>query len=451
MSGNHLSQGIEQALASGEHAHAHRLVKHHHLADIADRLMEMPDGAIRNFLHLAPESHVGELLDYFDTAHQARLLTGMDRPTLVRVFRAMDTDDQADLLQRLEPTEREHVLPALAQVERDALLHLASYPEGSVGAVMTSDYVTVRPSLTAREAIEQIRVQAPDKETIYQVFVLDEARRLAGTVSLRELIVSAASTTVGELMRRDVVHARADEPQKVAAELIARYDLIALPVVDADQRLVGIVTYDDAMDVHAEETTDLFHKAGGGVGHVGERMRDASIALLYRKRITWLVLLVFANIFSGAGIAAFEDTIAAHVALVFFLPLLIDSGGNAGSQSATLMVRALATGEARLGDWGRMLGREFGVAALLGVTMALAVSTLGLLRGGPEIALVVALSMMVIVVVGSTIGLSVPFLLSRFGRDPATASAPLITSVADITGVVIYFAIATAILPGVVG
>ncbi|MGY6531831.1 magnesium transporter, partial [Glycocaulis sp.] len=172
----------------------------------------------------------------------------------------------------------------------------------------------------------------------------------------------------------------------------------------------------------------------------------ASTFVLYRMRIVWLVLLVFGNIFSGAGIAYFEDTIMAYVALVFFLPLLIDSGGNAGSQAATLMVRGLAVGDVKLSDWGRMIGRESFVALLLGITMAIAVSAIGIVRGGPEVALVVSLSMVVIVLVGSVIGMSLPFILSRMKLDPAAASAPLITSIADAAGVLIYFSIATALL-----
>lgn len=200
-----------------------------------------------------------------------------------------------------------------------------------------------------------------------------------------------------------------------------------------------------ALEAQRREATEDFHKGASITNHVGN-LRDATLGLLYRKRVLWLVLLVFGNLFSGAGIAAFEETIAAHIALVFFLPLLVDSGGNAGAQSATLMVRGLATGEVVMRDWWRMLGREFGVALALGATMAVAVASLGVLRGGPQIAVIVASSMVVIVLVGSLIGMSLPFLLSRFKLDPATASGPLITSIADAAGVLVYFGIATQVL-----
>lgn len=202
---------------------------------------------------------------------------------------------------------------------------------------------------------------------------------------------------------------------------------------------------DAALKAQQREATEDFHKGASITNHVGN-LRDATLGLLYRKRVLWLVVLVFGNLFSGAGIAAFEETIAAHIALVFFLPLLVDSGGNAGAQSATLMVRGLATGDVVMRDWWRMLGREFGVALALGATMAIAVASLGVLRGGPQIALIVASSMVLIVLLGSLIGMSLPFLLSRFKLDPATASGPLITSIADAAGVLVYFGIATQVL-----
>ena len=208
---------------------------------------------------------------------------------------------------------------------------------------------------------------------------------------------------------------------------------------------VCIITHDDALDVMEAEATEDFQRLGT-VTNLDSRVATATVPMLYRARIAWLMLLVFGNIFSGAGIAHFEDTIAAHLALMFFLPILIASGGNAGSQSATLMVRALATGDIRISDWGRVLGRELVVAILLGLSMAAAIAVIGVFRGGPDIAIVIALSMVVIVIAGSMIGMLLPFILSRFNMDPATASTPLVTSIADATGVLIYFSIAKAFL-----
>jgi magnesium transporter len=254
------------------------------------------------------------------------------------------------------------------------------------------------------------------------------------------------SARVADLMKTKVIVARAEDSRKSAAEKIARYDLTALPIINGGDRLVGIVTADDAMDIAEAESTESFHRVGT-VSNLSVSLRDAGVWLLFRKRIFWLMLLVFGSVLSGAGIAFYEDVIADHVALVFFLPVLIGSAGNAGAQSATLMVRALGTGDVVLRDWGRMLGRELFVAVLLGMMMALAVALLGVLRGGMAIAAVVALTMVLVVIAGSLIGMSLPFLLSRFELDPATASAPLVTSIADVAGVLIYFGLAAALLP----
>lgn len=332
-----------------------------------------------------------------------------------------------------------------AQARRDQLLKLGRYREGTAGALMTSHYSSLDHGLCASQAIDMLRREAADAETIYQSYVLDGARNLLGTVSLRELILAAPNVPVEQIMTRDVLSVSVSTLQEDVARLVRTHDLLAVPVLDEAGRLVGIITHDDAMDVVVDEATEDFHKGASITNHVGN-LKEATLGLLYRKRVLWLVLLVFGNLFSGAGIAAFEDTIAAHIALVFFLPLLIDSGGNAGAQSATLMVRGLATGEVVLRDWLYLLGRECGVALALGGTMAVAVAGLGVLRGGPAIAMIVASSMVIIVLLGSLIGMSLPFLLSRLKLDPATASGPLVTSIADAAGVLVYFAIASQVL-----
>ena len=307
---------------------------------------------------------------------------------------------------------------------------------------MTSEYVALRPFFSVRQALEKMRLEAPDKETIYYAYVIDEKRRLLGFVSLKDLILARHDTLIEDLMYRELITATVDETQEEVARKLAKYDLIAIPVTNGDEALVGIVTFDDAHDVSETEATTDFHRMGS-VALIKTSLREASIRLLVKKRLPWLLILVFMNIFSGAGIAYFEETIAAAVALVFFLPLLIDSGGNAGSQSATLMVRAFAVGDVRLKDWLQLLGKEIGGALTIGLGMGAAVSLVGLYRGGPDIAIVVAISMVIVVLVGSLIGMSLPFLLIRLGLDPATSSAPLVTSLADMAGVIIYFSIAT--------
>lgn len=443
-----LAWRIRELLAVRDIPALRALLHEAHPADIAACVAELEGTDIWRVLSALPTEERTEVFGYLPPGEQVRLANSLNRRNLAGIFSVMSPDERADLYNRLEPAQQMALLPGLAQAERDDIRNLASHEEGTAGAIMTSDYATLEPHLTASEAIEALRRGAPDKETIYQAYVIDRARHLLGTVSLRDLIVAHDAARVSDLMIEDVIYSRVGDPQEEIANKISKYDLIALPILDADDRLVGIVTYDDAMDVAEQEATEDFHRVGT-VGRLeGQSVREASVPLLYRKRIFWLLVLIFGNLLSGAGIAYYEETVAAYVMLVVFLPVLIASGGNAGAQSATLMVRALATGDVEMRDWGRMIGRELGVGALLGVTMAATVAFVGAARGGPELAAVVAVTMVLVVIVGSMIGMSLPFLLNRFRLDPATASVPLVTSIADVAGVLIYFAIATTFLLG---
>ena len=243
-------------------------------------------------------------------------------------------------------------------------------------------------------------------------------------------------------MNREVIYVHTLDDKEDVADLIQKYDLLALPVTDNENRLVGIITVDDIVDVIEEESTEDIHKMAT-VGKLDVNLLDASPFLLVRKRLPWLLVLIFINVFSGAFIAYYEATIQAVIALVFFLPLLIDSAGNAGSQSATLMIRALTVGDVELRDWFKLFRKEFIISLVLGIFMGLAVSVIGIFRGGIDVAIVVSLTMLVIVLVGSMLGMSLPFLFSKFKIDPAVASGPLVTSIADIAGVLIYFSIAS--------
>jgi len=416
-----------------------------HPADLAERLEEMNLDAARAALLSLPLWLGADTFAYLEPETQVGLAKVLTRGELAAIVTEMNGDDRADLFNRLTPKQQNALLPGLAQAEREDIRRLAAHEEGTAGAIMTSDYATLTANLSVKDALSKIRREAPDKETIYRTYVIDQERRLIGSVRLQTLILASPKQTIGEVMERETRAVSVHDDQEEVARAIAKYDIIALPVVDDDGRLVGIVTHDDAIDVIQAEATEDFQKSAMVTSMV-ENMGTASIKLLYRKRVFWLVLLVFGNLLSGAGLAIYEETIAAYVVLVFFLPVLIASGGNAGAQSSTLMVRAMATGDVEMKDWWRMLLRELAVALALGLTMAVTVSAIGLFRGGFELALVVAIAMLIIVIAGSLIGMSMPFLLSRLKLDPATASAPLITSIADVMGVLVYFSIATAFL-----
>lgn len=408
-----------------------------------------PEDALIILMALEREKR-SAIFRYIPPQRQAEIARRMKQTDLIQLFEHMQHDERADLFNQLSDTEQAFLLPLLDPEERDDIRRLAGYPEDTIGSIMTSVFVALHEDQTVAQALDAIRQEAKDLETVYQSYVIDAQRRLIGTLSLRELILADPATRIGDIMTRDVIHSEVMAPRIEASRKIARYDLFSLPVIDEDGKMVGIVTHDDALDVSEEASTEDQLRLGG-VGRLTTSLKDAGIGALYRMRVGWLVLLVFGNIFSGMGIAHFEDLIASTVALVFFLPLLIDSGGNAGSQSSTLMVRALATGDVRMQDWGRMLGKEFLVAILLGLSMAAAVSVIGVVRAGYEIAFVVALTMVVLTVVGSIIGVLLPLALTKLKLDPASASAPLITSICDGVGVIIYFSIASSFLTDVMG
>ncbi len=420
-----------------------------HPADLAAQLADLTlDQAAALLGRLHPEC-CADVLVHMDYDDQRELASHLPDDKLASIIAQMSSDDRVDLIQSLPEERGETLLHLLARAEREDIRKLCAYKEGTTGAIMTSEYATLTPELTVRQAIDKLRLEAPDKETIYYAYVIDVQRRLLGLVSLRQLILARPDTRVENLMRREPIQAHVDEDQEEVVRKMAKYDLLAIPVINGNNALVGIVTFDDAHDVTEAEATEDFHRMGSIASDVGAdslmniSLRDASIWLMIQKRLPWLLALVFMNIFSGAGIALFEDTIQAAVALVFFLPLLIGSGGNAGAQSGTLMVRALALGDVHIKDWVHLLGKEVLIALGIGIVMGLAVSLIGIFRAGPDIAVVVAMTMVVVVLFGSLLGMSLPFLLTRFNMDPATASAPLITSLADIGGVLIYFGIAS--------
>ena len=385
------------------------------------------------------------VFSYLEAEEQVEMAFLFPRASLAKLVGEMPSDERTDLYKHLNQNQRDALLPALAQAEREDIRRLSAYAEKTAGALMTSDYATLKAEMTVAEALAALRLEAPDAETIYHAYVIDEQRKLQGVISLRTLILASPEQLIGDTMLSKVISSNVHQNQEDVAKTIARYDLIALPIIDNNGALVGIVTHDDAMDVASDEATDDFHKSGG-VSSLVSSFKDTSIKILYRKRVFWLVFLVFGNLISGVGIAHFEDVIAANLVLVFFLPLLVDSGGNAGSQSATLMVRALATGEVVMRDWFSLLGREALVALLLGITMAAAIAVIGYFRGDAVVSLVLALSMVCVVMIGCVIGMSLPFVLNKLGFDPASASAPLITSVCDASGVAIYLFIASKFL-----
>ena len=410
--------------------------------EVADLLRDLPKRDRVLLYRALPRDLAAETFAHLDMGAQDALARDLTDAEMRRLLADLTPDDRTHLLEELPGAVTQRLLNLLGPADREETRSLLGYPEETVGRLMTPDYVALRPEWTVEQALAHLRTHGMDRETINRLYVVDGRWHLLDDIPLRRLILARPDQTVEELMDHVFVALSAFQDREEAVLQIRRYDVVALPVVDSTGVLLGIVTVDDLLDVAVDEATEDFHKAAS-IGPILTSLREATVWVLFQRRIGWLLILVLMNVFSGAGIAFFEDTIAATVALVFFLPLLIDSAGNAGSQAATLMVRALATGDVTSRDWLAMLFKEIRVAFSLAVTMAAAVTLVALYRGGFDLAVVVASTMTLVVIVGSVIGMSLPFLLERLKLDPATASAPLVTSIADISGVLIYFGIAT--------
>jgi magnesium transporter len=416
-----------------------------HPATVAEALAgELEVDQVWKFLDHTSIRNQAAIFEYFPIDWQVKMVEGTGRERMAHLVEKMSHDDRVDLLRRLMPRVAENLLRLVDEAERRDIATLVRQEEGTAGAIMTTDYAWLPPNITATEALDRLRLQAPDKETIYYVFVLDDQHRLIGVVTLRDLILAPRHVLIKDLMEAQVVSVRTtDDPEKVAQEL-AHYDLLAIPVVDEQNRLVGIVTHDDVIDVVVQEATEDVHMLGG-VGPLDESYLEASFVQVWRSRALWL--------FTYTAMSHYEDAIRRWAILVLFIPLCLSTGGNSGSQAATLITRAIALGHVRLRDWFRVLGRELLMGLALGVTLGV----IGFMRVWvwqeadadiPWFALarIVALSVTCICIWGTLVGSMLPMAFKRIGVDPGIASSPFIATFVDVTGIMIYFSFASAYL-----
>lgn len=414
-------------------------------ADIADLLLKLPKRERVLLFRALPRELAADSFSELEHEDAQYFLHELSDDETRVLLTELEPDDRTELLEELPGVVVQKLLNLLEPKDRAKTQAILGYPEESVGRLMTPGYVALRPTWTASEALAHVRKRDPKSETVNVLYVTDESWHLLGVLNLRKLIFADPEARVESFMQDSVIKGMATDDREKAAALMGKYNFSVLPVVDKDNILVGIVTVDDVMDVVEEEMTEDFYRSAA-VESFKMNLGSAGVRTLYGGRIGWLVVLVLINIISGATIAFYQETIENAIVLVSFLPLLIASAGNAGSQSATLAIRALATGDIRVRDWLRVTSKELAVAGALGGTMGFVVWWIGVWRAGPEIALVVTLTMMTVVMAGSLFGISLPFLLRKLKLDPAVASAPLVATISDVLGVIIYFALATWLL-----
>jgi magnesium transporter len=403
-----------------------------------------PDEADAFFLNLRP-------LD------QSQIVAGLPTGQRRIWMRVLAPDDAADLLQEVDVEQRQALIDLLDETTRREVSALLAYAEDDAGGLMNPRFARVRPDMTVDEAIAYLRKQARGRlETIYYIYVLDTEQKLLGVVSFRELFGASVNKLVREIMHTDVISVRDDMDQEVVAKPFLQHGFLAIPVLDADGRMKGIVTIDDIVDVVEEEATEDVQKFGGMEALDSPYMQTSALSMI-KKRAGWLAVLFIGEMLTASAMATYEDEIKRAVVLALFIPLIISSGGNSGSQAATLVIRAMALGEVRLGDWYRIVHRELTAGAALGAILA----AIGVVRillwhaffgaygdNYAAVAATVGLSLIGVVLCGTISGSMLPFVIRRLGFDPASASAPFVATLVDVSGLVIYFTTASIVMGG---
>jgi magnesium transporter len=418
-------------------------------ADLAELINQLTIAEAAAVVSLLPVPRAIEICDQPTMRRRAAILEQLDPALVAQILEGLSADESTDIIQRMSPHERHRVLPKLSAEMRRELEGLLQYPAHTAGGIMTTEFVRLDPGMTVAEALKHIRAVAREKESIYACYVMEpKTNHLLGAVSLRDLVMAELDKPVIDVMRRKPVTVDALEDQEVVAKKIAKYNLLAVPVLEQDKSVVGFVTVDDVIDVLVEEQTeDILRMAGVEPGALDKPYFDNPILRVVRKRIVWLLLLFVAGTLTSAVLHRYQDELAAVVALSFFIPLLIGTGGNAGAQTVMTVIRSLALGEVGVKHAWRVIMREATTGMLVGLLVAPVAFGQALLWQVPiTLALTVSVTMFAICVWSTTVGSLVPIVAERFGVDPAVLSAPLITTLVDATGLVIYFTIAKIIL-----
>ena len=449
---------LQDAIAQGPEA-VREAVSEFHPEDIAELLEDLSAREAVTLVRALPAEAAADIVERLSPHRQVLVFNAIDTARAVELLGKMDPDDRVDLLQELDEEDAQALLAALAREEPEAaeeVRELDRYEPETAGGIMTNEFVSLPPDTKVWEAVEAARRvgRRDEAEILYYIYVCNDPGQLLGVVSLRDLILSEPGEALSEIMTENVFFVSPSDDQEEVAEQIARYDLAALPVVDAASRLVGVVTVDDVVDVVIEEATEDVQKMGGVVPLEDSYFQTGWSEFVW-KRGSWLVLLFVAQLLTATVIRENQDILQATLELVVFIPLIIASGGNAGSQSSTLIIRAMALGELEPGDWARVLSRELLIGISLGVTLGLMGFARGWMAGetvAPQsIATAVGLSILAIVTLSTIIGSLLPLLIKRIGLDPAVSSTPFIASVVDVLGLMVYFAVAHVILNMVFG
>jgi len=425
-------------------------------ADLAALINQVSEKERVIIFRLLNEELATDTFEFLEVEQQIKLIKAMGNGEVASILNEMAPDDRTALFEELPSSAVKQLVRMLSSEERKVAQTLLGYPEDSVGRLMTPDYIAVKSDWTIAESIKYIRENGEDSETLNIIFVVDESGKLIDDLKIRELILAEPESKISDLMDKNFVALHVTDDQETAVDVFKQYDRIALPVIDKNGLLLGIVTVDDVLDVAEEEATEDIQKIGG-LTALEESYSTISIFQMMKKRAGWLSLLFIGEMFTATAMSYFEFEISKAVVLALFVPLIISSGGNSGSQASTLVIRALSVGEIKLKDWFFVMKREIISGLILGSILAI----LGFLRISVWqtsshiygvhwllIALTVSISLLGVVLWGTLAGSMLPIILKKLGADPAVASAPLVATLVDVTGLVIYFSVAIIVLSG---
>ena len=443
-----LQEVLQNLLAQKKYASLRDILTEMNPADIAALFEEMEEVNLPLLFRLLPKELAAETFVEMDSDEQELLIRGFSDNELREVIEELYVDDAVDIVEEMPANVVKRILRQADPDMRKMINEILQYPEDSAGSIMTTEYVSLRPKMTVEEAIKRIRRTGVDKETIYTCYVTQDDRRLIGYVSIKTLLLSDDEDVMEDIMEDNVISVRTTEDQEEVAQTLNKYSFLAIPVVDNEDRLVGIVTVDDAMDVLQEEATEDIEKMAAIVPSDKPYMKTGVLEL-WRKRIPWLLILMVSATFTGLIITSFENALAAQVVLTAFIPMLMDTGGNSGSQASVTIVRGRALGEIEFRDIFGIIWKEIRVAVLCGLTLAVVCFAKVMLldRVSLAVALVVCLTMFVTVLVAKIVGCTLPLLAKKLRCDPAVMASPFITTIVDALSLLVYFQIASAILP----
>ena len=437
---------IKELLKLNKKEELNEAMKEMHPIDIADALFDLDIKEQVALISRIDKKQMIEVFDELDEDEQFELLDRLEKELSAYLLNEMSSDERADLLSSLPDEVANKFLDLMSETERKDVEKLLKYPPNSAGSIMTTEYISLTPELTVSQVSELIRQTAPKKETIYYTYVTDRENRLIGFVSLKDIFMAGQDLPIKKIMHRKVIKAGTRQDQEEVAKTVRKYNLLALPVIDRDRKLVGIVTVDDILDVIHEENTEDFYKMAAMLAPKEEYFNTGFFTLL-RRRIVWLVILLIAVQFSGQILKNYGFALEAAVALVYFIPMLLNTAGNAGTQSSTIIIRGLATGEIGIGQVFKVIRRELAMGLALGTILGLlGAGRALLLEANPFLGIAVGLTLAGTIVMATLTGALLPLLLKKIKIDPAVAAGPFITTVVDITALIIYFEIAKSLL-----